>query len=126
MKMEFIEATPFTALVKQYLSEGGYRRLQSALLENPQAGEVMPGTGGFRKMRWLDARRGKGKRGGLRVIYFHFAEDDQIWMLTLFDKDEAPDLTPEQKKALQKAITTEKEARRTKRAARSASQPRRR
>jgi mRNA-degrading endonuclease RelE of RelBE toxin-antitoxin system len=116
--MEFIEATPFTALVKEYLSDDGYRRLQDALSENPQAGEVIPGTGGFRKVRWPDERRGKGKRGGLRIIYFHFAEDDQIWMLTVFDKDEAADLTPEQKKALQQAITAEKEARKIKRTAR--------
>ena len=51
----------------------------------------MPSTGGFRKMRWADARRGKGRRGGLRIIYYHFKSDHQIWLMTVFDKDEASD-----------------------------------
>lgn len=72
-------------------------------------------TGGFRKMRWSDERRGKGKRGGLRLIYFHFDQDDQIWLLTLYGKDEAADLTNPQKKALREAITQEKSARKAKR-----------
>ena len=49
----------------------------------------MPGTGGFRKMRWADPRRGKGRRGGLRIIYYDFPRDHQIWLMTLFDKSEA-------------------------------------
>src|ERR1039457_7495513 len=54
---------------------------------------LMPGTGGFRKMRWADARRGKGRRGGLRIIYCYFPSDPQIWLMTLYDKSEAADLT---------------------------------
>jgi mRNA-degrading endonuclease RelE of RelBE toxin-antitoxin system len=116
--MEFIEATAFTRQLRNYLSEDEYRGLQDALAENPAAGDVMPGTGGFRKMRWADERRGKGKRGGLRVIYFHFEEDDQIWLLTLYGKDEAADLSNPQKKALQAAIMSEKAARRARRSGR--------
>ena len=71
----------------------------------------MPGTGGFRKVRWQDPRRGKGKRGGLRVIYYHFSEDHQIWFLTVYDKDEASDLTSEEKKMLKRAIDLEKQSR---------------
>ncbi|HET9184405.1 MAG TPA: toxin higb- component of a toxin-antitoxin loci [Candidatus Angelobacter sp.] len=85
------------------------------MAENPDFGDVVQGTGGFRKARWIDERRGKGKRGGLRIIYFHFEEDEQIWLLTLYDKHEAADLTKEQKKALQTAITEEKAARKGKR-----------
>jgi hypothetical protein len=67
----------------------------------------MPGTGGFRKMRWADARRGKGRRGGLRIIYYHFASDHQIWLMTLYGKDEASDLTAQQKKALKVSMERE-------------------
>ena len=83
-------------------------------MENPELGDVMPGTGGFRKARWNDARRGKGKRGGLRIIYYYLTADHQIWFFTLYDKDEAADLNAEEKKALKKAIQTELEARRQK------------
>jgi hypothetical protein len=71
----------------------------------------MPGTGGFRKMRWADARRGKGRRGGLRIVYYHFPSDQQIWFMTLYDKDEASDLTTLQKKVLKAAIEGELAAR---------------
>jgi hypothetical protein len=73
--VEFIEAPTFTALVAEYLEEDEYRALQSFLAGDPEAGDVMSGTGGFRKLRWADRRRGKGKRGGLRVIYYYFLTD---------------------------------------------------
>ena len=74
----------------------------------------MPGTGGFRKVRWEDARRGQGARGGLRVIVYYLTADHQIWLSTLYDKDEAADLTADEKKVLKKAIQAESEARRRK------------
>jgi hypothetical protein len=77
----------------------------------PDLGDVMPGTGGFRKARWADKRRQKGRRGGLRVIYYHFAAERQIWLMTLFDKDEMADLTAAQKKTLRAAIEDECAAR---------------
>jgi len=67
--VEFIEAPAFTQLLADYLGDDDYRALQLHLARNPEAGDVIPGTGGFRKLRWADRRRGKGKRGGLRVIY---------------------------------------------------------
>jgi mRNA-degrading endonuclease RelE of RelBE toxin-antitoxin system len=109
--MEFIEAPVFTKYLKKYLSEESYMALQDFLLVNPHAGEIMPGTGGFRKLRWYDKRRGKGKRGGLRVIYYFFSQEVQIWLLTIYGKNEAKDLTSEQKKALKSAIDEEKKAR---------------
>jgi hypothetical protein len=68
---------------------------------------VSPGTGGFRKLRWTDSRRGKGKRGGLRVVYYYFVSDAQIWLMTVYDKDEAADLTTVEKRALKAAIEEE-------------------
>ena len=114
MKLVFLEAPVFTRLLGNYLTDESYRKLQRALLENPELGDVMPGTGGFRKIRWEDARRGKGKRGGLRVIYYYLTSDHPIWFFTLYDKDEAANLTADEKKVLKKAIQTELEARRRK------------
>lgn len=71
----------------------------------------MQGTGGLRKLRWADARRGKGRRGGLRIIYYYFKVDRQIWLMALYDKDEAADLTAKEKKALKTSIKNELEAR---------------
>jgi hypothetical protein len=109
--MEFIEAPAFTRHVSKYLDDDEYRTLQAELAANPELGDVMPGTGGFRKMRWADARRGKGRRGGLRIIYYHFKSDCQIWLMTAYDKDEASDLTAKEKKALRTAIESELAAR---------------
>ena len=109
--MEFIEAPAFTRFLSGYLADEFFREMQSFLLANPSAGDVMQGTGGFRKLRWLDDRRGKGKRGGLRVIYYHFPDDEQIWFLTIYGKNEADDLSASQKKSLKELIDTEKEAR---------------
>lgn len=91
--MVFVEAPAFTRHAPSYFTDDEYRQLQGALLANPEAGAVMPGTGGFRKLRWRDLRRGKGTRGGLRVIYYHFASDAQVWLMTLYDKNEITDLT---------------------------------
>jgi hypothetical protein len=105
--VEFVEAPGFTALLRRYLDDDGYRSLQVFLAGEPHAGDVMPGTGGFRKLRWGDPRRGKGKRGGLRVIYYHIEADDQIWLITVYDKDEMADLSPAEKRLLKKAIEAE-------------------
>jgi hypothetical protein len=115
--MEFIEAPGFTRHLQDYLNEDQYRKLQTRLAANPEMGDLMPGTGGFRKMRWVDARRGKGQRGGLRIIYYHFPLDRQIWLMTLYDKDEASDLTAGEKKRLKNAVQAELKARSRKRAA---------
>jgi len=116
--MEFIESPAFSRHLSRYLSDDGYRALQNELARNPQAGDLMPGTGGFRKVRWADPRRGKGCRGGLRIVYYYFAGDHEIWLMTLFGKDEASDLSPGEKKALKAAIQAEHEAREAKRESR--------
>jgi hypothetical protein len=109
--MVFIEAPAFTRHLSKYLDDDQYRTLQAELATNPELGDLMPGTGGFRKMRWADTRRGKGRRGGLRIIYYHFKSDSQIWLMAAYDKDEASDLTAREKKALRTAIESELAAR---------------
>jgi hypothetical protein len=105
--VEFLEAPTFTRLVGNYLGDDEYRALQLFLAGDPEAGDVMPSTGGFRKLRWADRRRGKGKRGGLRVIYYYLSADAQIWLMTLFDKDEMGDLNAAEKRALKAALEAE-------------------
>ena len=70
--MEFFEAPAFTRYVSSYLTDDEYREMQGRLATAPEAGDMIPGTGGFRKLRWADPKRGKGQRGGLRVIYYYF------------------------------------------------------
>ncbi len=109
--VEFFEAPAFTRHVGTYLGDAGLLALQLFLSDQPEAGQIMPGTGGFRKLRWADATRGKGKRGGLRIIYFFLHEDHQVWLFTLYGKDEADDLTPAQKAQLRAAVEAEQKAR---------------
>jgi mRNA-degrading endonuclease RelE of RelBE toxin-antitoxin system len=82
----FVETRLFTGLVPQYLSDEAYAKLQRALIADPEAGDVIRGTGGVRKLRWGVA--GRGKRGGIRIIYYVRAQHGQIWMLTLYAKNE--------------------------------------
>ena len=82
----FIETRLFSRLVRNYLSEDDYCKLQSELIENPEAGAVVCGSGGVRKLRW--AATGRGKRGGYRVIYFVRRPESIIWMLTIYPKNE--------------------------------------
>lgn len=77
-----------------------------------------PGTGGFRKLRWADPVRGKGKRGGLRVIYYYLVSDAQIWLMTLYNKGEMSDLNPAEKRALKSALDAELARRSVRRAPR--------
>ena len=85
--LAFVETPLFTRLVTDYLSDDEYLKLQQALADNPEAGDLIPGSGGVRKLRW--ARRGQGKRGGLRVIYYVRTRQGIIWMLTLYAKNVA-------------------------------------
>lgn len=80
-------------------------------MKDPTSGDVIEHSGGLRKLRFPDPRRGKGKRGGLRVIYFWWEAGAQFWLFTVYDKDEADDLSPVQRKALKAVIKAELEAR---------------
>jgi hypothetical protein len=83
----FVETRLFTRLVTQYLSDDDYLKLQRALAGNPEAGALIPGSGGVRTLRW--AFSGRGKRSGLRIIYYVRSRQGVIWMLTLYAKNEA-------------------------------------
>jgi len=111
MKAVFIELPPFERLRSTYLDDEAYRALQNELLENPLAGDVIEGTGGLRKLRRPDPRRGKGKRGGLRVIYYWWLGGAQFWLFTVYDKDQADDLTAEQKLVVKRLLIAERQHR---------------
>lgn len=84
--MIFIETTAFTKRVIDYLTDDEYLGLQLFLLERPDAGQIVRGAGGVRKLRW--AMAGRGKSGGLRVIYYWRVSKDEIWLLTIYSKSE--------------------------------------
>jgi hypothetical protein len=107
----FWELPSFERLREEYLDDEAYKGLQAELMKNPEAGDVIKGTGGLRKLRYADASRSKGKRGGLRVIYYWKVADDQFWLFTVYDKDEADDLTPKERKALKEALDLQVKAR---------------
>jgi len=84
--MIFIETSTFTKLIATYLTDDEYLGLQSFLLKYPEAGKIVRGSGGVRKLRW--AISGKGKSGGIRIIYYWKPRDDEIWLLTVYGKSE--------------------------------------
>ena len=111
MKALFIELPAFERNRSAYLTDEALRGLQNEMLKNPEAGDVITGTGGLRKVRHGDATRGKGKRGGLRIIYYWWEPKRQFWLFTLYDKDELDDLSPKEKAALKTLLKQELEER---------------
>src|SRR5581483_12401810 len=103
--MVIIETSIFTRQVEQLLSNQEYRELQIALVNRPAAGAVIVGSGGLRKLRW--GSRGKGKRGGARVIYYWAVKREQLVMLLIYRKSEQEDLTREQIKTLKQIVEKE-------------------
>lgn len=96
--MIFIETSVFTEDLLNLLSDDEYAEFQQYLALHPTAGEVIQQTGGLRKIRW--SAQGKGKRGGVRVIYFHVMANSQIRLLLIYKKGIQDDLTDSQKKVL--------------------------
>ena len=80
----FIESSNFERVLPAYLNDDEYSELQQYLIQTPEAGELVAGSGGVRKVRW--ARPGAGKRGGLRIVYFVRYRPNEFWMLTLYAK----------------------------------------
>lgn len=113
MKALFVELPAFERHRAEYLDEAAFQALQDLLMANPESGDVIEGSGGLRKLRFADPRRSKGKRGGLRVIYYWWITGRQFWLFTLYDKDEASDLTATQRRALKAMIKTELDTRKT-------------
>jgi hypothetical protein len=105
--LEFRETDLFTRAVTALLTDDEYAELQGALIVDPEAGDVIKQTGGLRKLRWSQQRRGKGKRGGVRMIYYWYAAGSLIYMLLVYSKDERDDLSTAQKKALARLVREE-------------------
>lgn len=104
MNLSFREQNTFARVRDAVLGDDdNLRLLQDALLKEPRKGDVIPGCGGARKIRWVDPQRGKGKRGGIRVIYWYAEEFQTILLIFAYDKN-IPDLTPQQQKGIAEII----------------------
>lgn len=105
--LEFRETDLFTVQITRLLSDQEYAELQGTLVVRPDAGDLVRDTGGLRKVRWSQQARGKGKRGGIRVIYYWQFSESLIYMLFAFSKDEQDDLSARQKKVLAALVKKE-------------------
>ena len=106
--LTFVETRLFSRIVGDYLSDEELGRLQAALAADPERGDVVPGSGGVRKLRWGMA--GRGKRGGVRVIYYLRRREGVIWMLTLYAKNETANLPPATLRRIREEIDDDREA----------------
>ena len=113
MKATFIEVTGFTEWVVEILSDKEYSKLQKEMMEDPEAGDVMPGCGGLRKLRVGDRKRGKGKRGGARIIYLHIPSAQRFYMIDIYGKDDKDDLTTDEKRTVRALAESLKKSVRT-------------
>jgi len=102
--VEFVETPVFTKQITELLDDSDYRQLQVTLAIHPNSGDAIRSGGGLRKIRW--SAQGRGKRGGIRVIYYRI-EADQIYMLFAYPKKKQEDLTTEQLKVLRTLIANE-------------------
>lgn len=102
MVFSFIETNLFTRLVQDYLTDEEYRELQAVLSEWPEAGDVIRGSGGVRKLRWRAT--GRGKRGGYRVIYLPKTVEGVIWMLTMYPKNVKDDIPADVLRKIRKEV----------------------
>jgi hypothetical protein len=98
----FIETKLFTRLVQKYLTDDETQELQTLLIQRPESGNVVPGSGGVRKLRWRAP--GQGKRGGYRVIYYAKIEQGIIWMLTLYPKSVRDDILERVHRQIRKEV----------------------
>jgi hypothetical protein len=103
--MVIIETSVFTRQVQNLLTDDEYHQLQLALVERPDLGAVIEGSGGLRKVRW--ARPGHGKRGGVRVIYYWAVEPNRLLMLFIYAKSERDDLSRGQLQTLRQIVEVE-------------------
>jgi len=100
--MIIVETTVFNRLIGQLMDDDRYRELQALLIENPDIGDLIQGSGGLRKIRWK--LTGRGKRGGVRVIYYWAVSVDQIRMLYVYSKSDQENLTKDQLKVLRQIV----------------------
>jgi hypothetical protein len=103
--MEIVETPIFTRRVADAMNAEEYRLMQLYLVARPDAGALIPGGGGVRKIRWLTT--GRGKRGGNRIIYYWARADETLLMLYVYAKNESEDLTRDQLRALRGYVESE-------------------
>ena len=103
--IHFIETSIFTRQVTSLLTDDEYSQLQVALVARPEMGTIIPHSGGLRKVRW--SMSGRGKRGGVRAIYYWVVAENQILMLFMYPKSEKDDLTLQQLKVLREIVEKE-------------------
>ena len=103
--LTIVETPIFSKLVYDYLTDDEFAEFQVFLAENPEAGDVVPRSGGVRKIRW--ARRGMGKSGGVRVIYFNRLSDSEIWLLAIYAKAKQKNAPAHTLRAMKEAIENE-------------------
>jgi hypothetical protein len=103
--MRFVETTAFTAALRRYVDDEGYRQLQVTLMLRPGQGKLIPGAGGLRKIRWSTGTT--GKRGGLRVIYYWASAARTFYMLYAYAKAAQDELSPEQARRLGRLVREE-------------------
>jgi hypothetical protein len=111
MNATFIELPAFARHRDEYLDDVEFAELEQDLMRRPTAGDPVEGGGGLRKLRFRDARRGKGRRSGLRVMYYWWVAGSQFWLFTIYDKNEAGDLTPAERRRVRAMIKAELKAR---------------
>jgi hypothetical protein len=102
--LEFIETTIFTKRIQTHMDDEALRQLQIELVLEPEKGSLIRGGGGLRKIRVADKNRGKGKRGGLRVIYYLQQRDEAAYLVFVYSKNEAEDLTPKEIRILRSLV----------------------
>lgn len=104
MRRVFRETPVFTEKLDELGDDSLLRAIEDAILENSEAGKTVAGTGGVRKLRSPDPSRKKGKRGGLRVLYLDLPDRERTYLLYLYGKDEAEDITAEEKKIFKETV----------------------
>lgn len=109
MYCTFVETALYKKIVDSLKDSDVVKKfVESVLLENPKQGDLVPGTGGLRKMRVPGS--GKGKRGGYRVVYYHHVSDEEIYLIHIYDKSTSEDLSEDEKKIIKELIKTIKKS----------------
>jgi hypothetical protein len=105
-----VELTTFLRSAAKVWSDDERAEFVDYVAANPEAGDLIPDTGGLRKVRW--GRQGSGKRGGVRVIYYYYNMDVPLYLIAVYAKAAREDLSPEEKRTLTTLAATLKQQRR--------------
>jgi mRNA-degrading endonuclease RelE of RelBE toxin-antitoxin system len=101
----FVETSSFQRYIEDLDDRSVLIEIQNILLKNPSSGDIIPGTGGVRKLRIRDSSRGKGKRGGFRVLYLDLPEKRKTYLLWIYGKNESEDISPDEKKEIRELVS---------------------